>query len=128
MKGFRILGIAGGLGFLLFAMAISGCAAPAADGEPTTGGGFAGFLPLIIILLLVFASFYFFMIRPLRQRERQHDRMVGELQEGDTVITAGGIYGQVEKIEEDSVLLKVESGAIIRVTKGGILGRPGGAR
>ncbi|MBI2853014.1 MAG: preprotein translocase subunit YajC [Chloroflexi bacterium] len=69
--------------------------------------------------------FYFFMIRPLRQRERQHDRMVEELKEGDTVVTAGGIYGQIEKIYEDTMVLKVESGATIRVTKGGIIGRPG---
>ena len=82
--------------------------------------------PLIIILVVVFGVFYFFMIRPLRQREKQHDRMVQELQKGDIVITAGGIYGQAETIDEDSVVLRVESGATIRVTKGGILTRPGG--
>ena len=82
--------------------------------------------PLIIILVLVFGMFYLFMLRPLRQRERQRDRMVRELQKGDMVITAGGVYGQVESIDEDSVVLKVESGATIRVTNGGILNRLGG--
>tara|TARA_Y100000294_G_scaffold167065_1_gene175917 strand:+ start:395 stop:553 length:159 start_codon:yes stop_codon:yes gene_type:complete len=52
--------------------------------------------------------------------------MVRELQKGDMVITAGGVYGQVESIDEDSVVLKVESGATIRVTNGGILNRLGG--
>jgi len=47
--------------------------------------------------------------------------MVDELQRGDMVVTAGGIHGQVERIDEDSLLIKVESGAIIRVTKGGVL-------
>ena len=81
-------------------------------------------VPLIIILVLIFGIFYFLMIRPMRQREKKHDEMVEELQKGDTVITAGGIYGQVESVSEDSVVLRVESGATIRVTKGGILNRP----
>ena len=61
------------------------------------------------------------MIRPLRQREKEHDQMVLDLDEGDMVITAGGMYGKVERIDEDSVILEVESGAKVRVTKGGIL-------
>ncbi len=81
-------------------------------------------VPLIIMVVLLFAMFYFLMIRPVRQREKKHDEMVLELQKGDKVITAGGIYGQVERIDEDSVVLKVESGATIRVTKGGVLSRP----
>jgi len=80
-------------------------------------------VPLIVILALIFGMFYFFMVRPLRQREKRHDAMVDALQKGDMVITAGGIYGQVESIDEDSVVLKVESGAAIRVTKGGIVTR-----
>lgn len=127
MKGPRFFRIATLAAVLLVALALSGCVAPAADGEQAVGG-ITGFLPLIIVLLLVFGMFYFFMIRPLRQRERQHDRMVEELQPGDTVITAGGIFGQIEKVDEDSVVLKVESGATIRVTKGGVIGRPGGPR
>ena len=79
---------------------------------------------LLIILLLIFAMVYFLMLRPIRQREKKHDVMVDDLRIGDTVITAGGIYGEVESINENSVVLKVESGAKIRVTKGGILGKP----
>ncbi len=79
------------------------------------------YAPLIIMLVLISGIFYFLMIRPLRQREKKHDAMVQELQKGDMVITAGGIYGQVESISDDSVVLKVESGATIRVTKGGVV-------
>ncbi len=78
----------------------------------------------IIITVLIIGMLYFFMIRPLGQREKQHDRMVAELEIGDMVITAGGMYGEVESIDEDSVVLKVESGATIRVIKGGVLRRP----
>ena len=61
----------------------------------------------------------------MRQREKQHDKMVFELQTGDRVITAGGIFGKVDAIYDDYVILEVESGAKIRVTKGGIVRREG---
>ena len=77
----------------------------------------------IITLVLFLAVFYFFLIRPMRHREKKHDQMVRELEKGDTVITAGGVYGEVDTIDEDSVVLKVESGAKIRVTKGGVIAR-----
>ena len=81
------------------------------------------FLPLVGMAVLFMVMIYFLMVRPLRQREKQHDMMGDELQQGDTVITAGGVYGTVDTIYEDSIVLKVESGATIRVTKGGVLKR-----
>lgn len=81
------------------------------------------FLPLIIITGLFFLMIYFLMIRPMRQRERRHDYLVDSLKRGDTVITAGGMYGTIESINEDSVILKVESGATVRVTKSAVLTR-----
>ena len=100
-------------GLLLTLVAMVGCA-PA-------GGGVSSLLPLIILVAVVFGTMYFFTIRPMRQRERRHDEMVEYLEKGDIVITAGGMYGQIERIDEDTVILKVESGAMIKVTKGGIL-------
>ncbi len=80
-------------------------------------------VPLIGIVVLLVAMFYFLTIRPIRQREKQHDQLVIELEKGDMVITAGGVYGEVDAIDEDSVVLKVESGAKIRVTKGGVVAK-----
>ncbi len=80
-------------------------------------------VPLIAVAALFMLMMYFLMIRPVRQREHRHDEMVDELQRGDIVITAGGMYGKVESIEEDSIILKVESGATVRVTKGGVVKR-----
>jgi preprotein translocase subunit YajC len=85
----------------------------------------ANFWPLILVAALFIGVSYFFGIRPLRQREKQHDEMVMELEVGDTVITAGGMYGTVDAILEDSVVIEVESGAKIRMTKGGIVKRQG---
>ena len=78
---------------------------------------------IIIFLVVIFVMFYFFMIRPQRKRQKEHEDLVSQLRGGDRVITAGGIYGQVESVSEDSVVLKVESGATIRVAKGSIAGK-----
>ena len=80
-------------------------------------------LPVLGFTVLFMAMIYFLMIRPIRQREKKHDELVYDLERGDTVITAGGMYGQVERIDEDSVVLIVESGAMVRVTKGGVVKR-----
>jgi preprotein translocase subunit YajC len=85
----------------------------------------AQFLPLIILLVIFVGMSWYFGVRPMRQREKEHDRMVLDLQRGDRVITAGGIYGKVDTIYEDSIILEIESGAKIRVTKGGIVKKEG---
>ncbi len=124
MKIHKILAISILAGLLLVALGLAGCVAPAATPTPTgQPSGIAGYLPIIIILVLIFAMFYFLMVRPMRQREKKHDEMVSQLQVGDRVLTATGMYGQIERIDENSIVLKVESGATIRFTKGAILSR-----
>ena len=116
MKRNRILNIVLIVGLLFMLAGLGGCV-------PEGTEGLSSMVPLIIMLVLIVGMFYFLMIRPMRQRQKQHDQMVEELQRGDKVVTAGGMYGQVESINDDSVVLKVESGATIRVTKGGVLNR-----
>ena len=60
---------------------------------------------------------YLVLIRPQRKRQKEHQQLIEELKKGDRVITAGGIYGQIESISDDSVVLKIESGTTIRVAK-----------
>ena len=78
---------------------------------------------IIVFLVVIGLLFYFFMIRPQRKKQKEHEELVGQLRSGDGVITAGGIYGQVESVTQDNVVLKVESGATIRVAKGSIVGK-----
>ncbi len=90
-----------------------------------TGGeeGSASILPMIIFLAIIFGLFYFVMIRPQRRKQREHETMVQELQKGDRVITAGGIYGTIESLSEDNVIIKIESGATLGVARGSVSGR-----
>ena len=63
---------------------------------------------------------YLVLIRPQRKRQKEHQQLIEELKRGDRVITAGGIYGQIESVSDDSVVLKVESGATMRVARSSV--------
>jgi preprotein translocase subunit YajC len=75
---------------------------------------------MIIFLVVIFALFYFVMIRPQRKRQKEHEQMMRELQRGDRVVTAGGIYGTIDTVSEDSVVIKVEGGTTLRVARSSV--------
>ena len=78
---------------------------------------------MVIFLVAIFALMYFLMIRPRQKQQKQHEEMTKELRVRDKVIIAGGIYGQIESLGEDTVILKIESGATMRVARSSILGK-----
>ena len=73
-----------------------------------------------LFLALLFAIFYFLIIRPQRRRQKQQQDLMSGLRTGDRVITIGGIYGQIDSLREDSAILKIESGATIRIARNSI--------
>ncbi len=104
-------GLIGGL--LTSVVFLGGCFPADAEGETSIW-------PMLIFVVLLFGLMYFVMIRPQRKRQREHQHLIEELKRGDRVVTAGGIYGVIESISEDSVTIKVESGATMRVAKGSV--------
>jgi preprotein translocase subunit YajC len=77
------------------------------------GGGYEG----IIMLVLMFAIFYFLLIRPQQKRAKQHKELVGNLKTGDQIVTAGGIHGKIVSVEENVVLLEVATGVKIKMNR-----------
>ncbi|MFW5788264.1 MAG: preprotein translocase subunit YajC [Halanaerobiales bacterium] len=73
-------------------------------------------LPLIII----FAVFWYFLIRPQRQKEQEHKEMVDNLEVGDKIVTIGGIKAKVIKIKEDIIRLRIATDVDIEVVKNAI--------
>jgi preprotein translocase subunit YajC len=116
------------LSVLAVMLSVTGCvpvATTTAAGGSSSSSGFLSYLPMIIILVLLFGMFYFLMVRPMRQREKKHDQMVEQLKVGDRILTTGGIYAEIVSINQDSAIIKIESGASMKVTKGSILGLHG---
>ena len=114
MERNKVLNLGLMVGLLISLVFVPGCI-PAGDGEA------AEFDPTIIIfLVLIFGVMYFLMIRPQRKRQKEHQQLLEELRRGDKVVTAGGVHGVVESLSEDSVVLKIESGATIRVSRNSV--------
>jgi preprotein translocase subunit YajC len=71
-------------------------------------------------LILIFAIFYFLIIRPQQKRDKERKNMLSELKEGDDVVTIGGIFGRILNIKEDVVTLEVGDKVKIKVTRSAI--------
>lgn len=75
------------------------------------GGGIGMFAPLI----LIFAVFYFLMLRPQQKQEKKRREMLSALAKGDRVVTSGGICGTVIGLTEKSVVLRVSDDPVVKM-------------
>ena len=82
------------------------------------GGG--GSISFIIMMVAIFAIMYFFMIKPQQKRQKEIQNFQNSLQEGTPVLTGGGIYGTVKKIDLaiGIIEVKIADGVVIKVDKG----------
>lgn len=87
-------------------------------GSPEGGGD--GAIINLLFLGALFFVFYFFIIRPQSKRQKEVQQKVSEMKKGDKVVTSGGMLGVVNSIEEDTVLLDIDSGVKARFQKGSI--------
>jgi preprotein translocase subunit YajC len=78
----------------------------------------------LIMMLLMIVIFYFFMIRPQVKRQKEMANYRNSLKKGDKVITTGGIYGKVQEINEQTILLEIDNNVTIKVDKNAVLRDP----
>ena len=83
-------------------------------------------MSMIIMLVLMFAILYFFMIRPQQKKQKEIQKFQNAITEGTSVVTGGGIYGTVRKIDLAANIVEIEiaKGVVIRVDKGYIFKDP----
>ena len=74
----------------------------------------------LIMMVAIFAIMYFFMIRPQNKKQKEIQNFRKNLEVGQEVISAGGIYGKVKAIEDNVVVLEIASGVKIRIDKNSI--------
>lgn len=83
--------------------------------QTVPGFGGAGQMLNFLPLVLVFAVFYFLLIRPQQKKAKEHQQMLGRLKKNDEVMTSGGIYGKVMALTDDVVTLEVAPNVRLRV-------------
>ncbi len=93
-------------------------------------GGALGMVSPILMMVLMFAVFYFILIRPQKKKEKELKNMLAALKVGDEVATIGGIHGKIVRIKDDLFVLEsgigtnksfisVDRGAVSRFLKKG---------
>jgi len=65
--------------------------------------------------VIIFALFWFIMIRPQRRQEKERRAMLDALKENDHVLTSGGLFGIVARIKDNEVYLKVDEKSDVRL-------------
>jgi len=77
----------------------------------------------LLPLILIFAVFYVFLIRPQQKKLKEHETVINSINRGDEVVTGGGIIGKVNKVEEGNniALIEIAEGVIVRVNKATII-------
>ena len=88
---------------------------------PSQGQGSSSYL---IFMLLIIVVFYFFMIRPQVKRQKELAKYRNELKKGDKVVTTGGIYGKIQEVNEQNILLEIDNNVHIKVDKSAVLRDP----
>ena len=77
------------------------------------GDLFGSLLPLIVL----FAIFYFLIIRPQQKQQKEHEAMLEALEKGDNILTNGGLIVEIFKVEETFLTIKTVDGSTLRLAK-----------
>ena len=85
---------------------------------------FGGNMSFWIMIIAMIAIMYFFMWRPEKKRRQEMQNFRDGLKAGDKVITAGGIYAVVKKVEATSLLIEVDSNVTLRIDKNMVVAAP----
>lgn len=84
--------------------------------SPSTGQMVAQFLPIAAIILI----FYFLVIAPANRQRKKTEAMLQALKKGDRVLTSGGLYGQVQSVENDVVWVKIADNVKVKLAKSAV--------
>jgi len=77
----------------------------------------AGLLGSFVPLLILFAIFYFLIIRPQNKQRKAHEAMLASLQKGDKIVTNGGLIATIVKPEEDFLKIKLNDETVVKLDR-----------
>lgn len=84
------------------------------------GGGEGGGWTSLIFMGAIFLIFYWFIIRPQSQRQKEIQKKVSEMKKGDKIVTSGGMMANVSSVDDDTVLAEIDKGVKARFRKSSI--------
>ena len=83
---------------------------------PAGGGGNGQFM--LLVYGFMFLAMWFLMIAPQRKKQKEHAKMLAALDQGDEIITTGGIYGEITYKKDDRFVVRIADGVKVELSKG----------
>jgi preprotein translocase subunit YajC len=74
------------------------------------------FMPLILMFLI----FYFLLIRPQQNKQKEHEKMVSQLKKNDEIITTGGIHATIVNVKDNTYIVRVDDNVKIEISKSAV--------
>jgi preprotein translocase subunit YajC len=76
----------------------------------------------IVIVVILFALFWLLLIRPQRRRQAEQTALIQNVQVGDEIVTAGGLFGHVQGVADDELLVEIAPGTNVRIARRAVAG------
>lgn len=89
---------------------------PAGSGQGQGGGGM-----MLGYMVIIFALFYFMMIRPQMKREKERKKLIENIKAGDRILFCGGMIGSIALVKEATFVVKITEGVKIEIARGAVL-------
>ena len=77
-------------------------------------------LGMLIPYALIFAVFYFLVIKPQKDKQKEHQALLGELKKNDEIVTSGGVHGTIVNTKEATVIIRVDDNVKIEIDRGAV--------
>lgn len=101
---------------VLFSIPVAVAFAQEGGAGPAGGPGMMN----IGMLVLLFVIFYFLLIRPQQKRAKEHKEMLSRVQQGDNIITTGGMHGRVTAVNEDTLTVEVADKVRVKISRSAV--------
>ena len=100
----------------------TGTVQPAGDQKPQPPQQQQGGLGMFVPMLIIFALFYFLMIKPQQRKEKERRKMIQELRAGAKVVFAGGLIGKIVEAKEHTFMIEIAGDVVIEVARNAVQG------
>jgi preprotein translocase subunit YajC len=79
-------------------------------------------LGALIVIVVLLALFWIILVRPQRRRTKEQTDLIESLEEGDEIVSAGGLYGVIREIEGETLHVEIADGLVVRMARNAVVG------
>jgi preprotein translocase subunit YajC len=76
----------------------------------------------VIVVVVLFAVFWLLIVRPQRRQAAEQRELIASVEPGDEIVSAGGLYGVIQSIDGDELVVEIADGLVVRMARGAVAG------